>query len=67
MVRGSSKILWRVLRLFSQSFGGRARAVEFGLALVDSVGVAIICGIVFFDVLVNLKLCFLLNFMPLEF
>ncbi|WP_375659828.1 hypothetical protein [Bartonella sp. CL74QHWL] len=43
------------------------RAVDFGLALVDGVGVAIIDGIVFFGALNNLRLFILLNFMPLEF
>ncbi|WP_375677231.1 hypothetical protein [Bartonella sp. AP88XZML] len=45
MILGSSKILWRVLGLFFQLLGGRA--VDFGLALVDGTGVAIIDGIVF--------------------
>ncbi|WP_375671097.1 hypothetical protein [Bartonella sp. CL434QHHD] len=43
------------------------RAVDFGLALVDGVGVAIIYGIVFFGAVNNLRLFILLNFMPLEF
>ncbi|WP_375630221.1 MULTISPECIES: hypothetical protein [unclassified Bartonella] len=47
--------------------GGDLRAVDFGLALVDGVGVAIIYGIVFFGALNNFRLFILLNFMPLEF
>ncbi|WP_375620226.1 MULTISPECIES: hypothetical protein [unclassified Bartonella] len=38
-----------------------------GEELVDGAGYAIIYGIFFFDALINLRLCVLLNFMPLDF
>ncbi len=63
MALGFSKILWG--EFFSQSLGWCGRLILVGLWWITLDTPLFV--VFFFDVFINLGLCILLNFMPLEF